>query len=410
MVSADNFRSWAGGDEEVFAACRSELVKLDGRLADSLLVRVVERGDGARETFYLGNPDYARAAAIEDLDCKVSGGLCMTGVRTVDMEVRLGEARGAVGRAERYGKETGRLLEPDDFEPAQFQGAEEFHALFRGILRRHCTRELKDCLPWFSPRDRNSNNSEDAASDAAAPGDGTAAATELAAAELKEEMIAELARFSELLRSDGQDAAALTNDAIVAHLNGPEGWAEWDAGHFEFWAGVGADLRLSAAALAQRKKRFFGLLVKRRERVPEWLLLRALGLLAAEAESAVADCERASPLLGADLAAVLAAVRDFFLRSLAVQHPEHKQEGLAKLREAGAGALARGRGRVYVRDWPPDGAEFDAFCRNEGLLAGYRCSEVRRLLVALRNATPRPSRLIRTLSSVFPDAAAEEVT
>lgn len=158
--------------------------------------------------------------------------------------------------------------------------------------------------------------------------------------------------------------------------------------------------------LAQRKRRFFGLLVERREGVPKWLLLRALGLLAAEAEAAVGDCGRAGALIGTDLGGVLAAIRDFLLRSLAIQNPIYGGADLAELRQVGARALTRNRGRICLRAWPPNGALFDSFCRSQGLLAGNSIGELRRLLTTLGEAKPRPSRLLALLKSMFPEEEA----
>lgn len=402
MITPDDFNAWMAGNVQVFETCRADLLATNGRLADALLVRVVERDDGSRETFMLGNPDYARAAAIEDLDCKVSGGRLMLGERAVSAQVRIGSATSEFKRVERYGKETGRRLDPEDFGKAEYQGSEQLHALYRALLRRHAVREMKDCLPWFTQGDHVTG--EDAESGwNSVPAEGSP----VEADEVKQAVIEELARFSELLRADGQDAAAATTDAVITRLDRLPDLAGFENDHYGFWAGVGADLGVNRATLARRKHRFYEQLIRQRERLPKWLAGRALALLAGEAELAVEDCVRAGPLVPVEFSAVLIALRDFFLRTIASQNPKYRETSLKGVGEVAASALARDGGRVCLTSWPPCGDDFAEFCEREALLRDKPHVDISRLLTVLGDSRPRPIRLIGVLNSVFPDGTVQ---
>ena len=202
-------------------------LKQGGRLADRFLIKVTEQADGILETFYLGNPDYVRAAAIEDLDCKVSRGKFMVGRRSVPIEIRLGEAKDTLEREESFGKETGRLLDPGDFNEVNFVDVEKFHALFRGILRRHCLKELRECMCGTKINESQSDISKEPD-----PADLGQIRDEHASQDIREELVAGFAQFSELLRISNQRAAAQTADEVAASIKSAE---DWDADHYDFW-------------------------------------------------------------------------------------------------------------------------------------------------------------------------------
>src|SRR5262245_56645814 len=76
LVTSDDFLRWREGAANAFDVCKKKLLRCEGPLAEKLLVKYVRKRSNVFEQVTLGNPDYTRLAAIEDLDAKVSGGCC----------------------------------------------------------------------------------------------------------------------------------------------------------------------------------------------------------------------------------------------------------------------------------------------------------------------------------------------
>ena len=391
MISETDFRQWASAYEPAFQMCRGELQEREGHLAENLLVRHV--GQGAAT--FLGNPAFARSATIEDLDCKVSRGCLMTVEREETMSDRSGGAvRGRVTR----GTETGRILDLNAFRKAEWLGSDEFYALSCGILHRRCVREIEQCFGFVRPMMAVAEPAEEA--DSFSYNLATAVAPE-DSAQAREHIVFELARFSESLCMDRQRAAAETVDAILEVLRRPDGPVKWERDHFLFWEAVGEELELNEDALAQRKKRFFEQLMERREQVSPYLLLRARRMLAEAAVDAVEGCRRVLAVAGGRAAERLRTVRDFFLFSIARQHPIYSRRPMAAWREMDAAKLAGLMGRVHLAAWPPDAAEFAGFCELQGLSVDRFAADMTCLADDLRVVRPRPARLLGTLRQVF---------
>jgi hypothetical protein len=250
---------------------------------------------------------------------------------------------------------------------------------------------VRSTLAVAEPSEEEDGSSEDAAP-AVAPED---------FAQVREHIIFELARFSESLYRDRQRAVAETVDAILEVLQRPDGPSKWERDHFLFWEAVGEELQLNEDALAQRKKRFFEQLRERREQVSAYLLKRVRRMLAEAAVDAVEDCGRVLAVTDGSAAECLRVVRDFFLFSIARQHPTYRKQGVAALRELGAAKMAGLAGRVHLAAWPPAGAEFAVFCELQGLSVDRFAAGVARLTDDLRVVKPRPGRLLGTLRQVF---------
>lgn len=331
LVTEAEFARWAGGSAAAFAASRAKLLACDGDLAARLLVKHVQKPDGAEEKVYLGNPDYVRSAALEDLDCKVSGGRLL-----VD----------ATGR----GAATRRRLDAQKFNRAQWQGQEEFHALFRQILRRHSVRELgRDVFRHAAP-------AEDTDIPCPSP-------EELI--RLKLYLIRQFALLAELLRARKQLTTAELADAIVGCLETidadlPATLADPDL----LWETVREKLGVDQQLLYKRKELFYRRLIEMREDLPEFFVERVGRLQAREAESALADCERARERIAGKDRETLDAIRDYWRQGA----------------------------------WPGDGARFAGSWQG-----GDVARAVEQLIAALERLEHKPKRLIGALKSMFPD-------
>jgi hypothetical protein len=327
LVTEAEFAAWAGGSAAAFAACRAKLLACDGGLAERLLVKQVQNTDGLLEKVYLGNPDYVRSAALEDLDCKVSGGRLL-----VD----------AAGR----GIETRRRLDAGRFNRAEWQGPDEFHALFRQILRRHSVKELgREVFRYPAPP-------EDLSVPCPSP-------EELI--RLKLYLIRQFALLAELLRAKKQLTTAELVEAIIRCLETidadlPATLADPDL----LWETVREKLGVDQQLLYKRKELFYQRLIELREDLPEFFVERVGKLQAREAENAVADCERARERIAGEDLETLDALRDYWRQGA----------------------------------WPPDGKGFARFCPR---------GDVAQLVAALERLDHRPKRLIGTLKSMFPE-------
>ena len=332
LVTEAECAAWAGDSAAAFAACRAKLLACDGDLAERLLVKHVRKTDGAQEKVFLGNPEYIRSAALEDLDCKVSGGRLL-----VD----------ATGR----GRETRRRLDARKFNRAEWQGQEEFHALFRQILRRHSVRELgRDVF-------RNAAPLDDLEIPCPSPGE---------LIRLKLYLIRQFALLSELLRARKQLTTAELADAIIGCLETidtglPATLADPDL----LWETVREKLGVEQQLLYKRKELFYQRLIELREDLPEFFVERVQKLQVREAENAVADCERARERIDGEDRETLDAIRDCFRQGA----------------------------------WPPDGTGFAGFCQQRATPVGA----VEQLIAALERLEHKPKRLIGTLKSMFPE-------
>ncbi|MEK7752168.1 MAG: hypothetical protein AAB654_09655 [Acidobacteriota bacterium] len=381
LVTEAEFTAWAAGDAAAFEVCREKLCLGDGGLAERLLVRQV----GSTRVL-LGNPDYARAAAIEDLDCKVSGGALMVG-------------------PEGPGRETARALSPREFVRAGWRGPREFHALFRAILRRHCARAVSDRL-WFtaegSAGERSADEDEPTTRLAVqSPEEGVINRTDLP--EHIQQHIRELSVLAEVLRGNGQSAVADLVEAIIDTLEAVAGGAqELLEDPRAFREAVRERLGLSPNAFYQRWHRYLGVLTELREFLSPWLVLRARRQLVQEAEDADADCAQQRGRLMEAHAATLGAVHDFLRWTIAEQNPHYQGCGLERIRSARVWELTGGRREVLLRIWPPDGGGFSPFCHRFALLDGDAEQAVSDLVAVLQELDHPPKRLIGTLKSVFP--------
>jgi hypothetical protein len=360
LVSAEEYQSWVDRHREFFDIGKSKLLDREGPLADRLLGKSVERADGSVKTVHLGNPAYARSAAWEDLDCKVSVGHF---------------ARDAEG----LGVETRRSLEPQRYRPVVWRGSEAFHALFRRMLRMHCLHEMMDFLP-ATERPEESADPDDVAV-------------------LKADAIRNLSRFEEILLQENRISVAETANAVVAHLEQP-GILLSDWQHDSFWNDVGARIGLRGNALAARKHRFFDCLVEMREELPDWLQTRARRVLAGEAEATMDDLGRLRHQMGDP---VVEAIIGYYLAFLALQNPDYSRKSLDELRGLNPALLVRRRGNPDVGLWPPPGSAFEAFCRTHDLLPENPIEQVRAWIADVAVRKPTPKRALSALEFTFAD-------
>jgi hypothetical protein len=399
LVSEAEFLGWRAADGGAFGRARLKLLGREGPLADRLLIHRVERADGSLETVYLGNPEFARSASVEDADCKVSAGCCT---------LRPAYARGSRIYLARplgdppaspveIGWETMRRMDRTKFARADWRGDLEFHGLFRSILRRHCIREQQTHLAWGASTDELGEGFE---------GDPPAGAVESADSafesdEVRQHYIRELAKFSVLLLHRKQRAAAETTFAVIRCLN--QQAPDWETDHDLFWAEVGDLLHAEPSVLYQRKRRFFNLLIEMREDLSGLLVARAGRLLAAEAGADVADCRLHARNLP-EHAGALNAVADFLLSNVAAQAAV-KNRPLDSIRQAGVSGLLGRRGGV--RAWPPSGAGFSEFCGQCGLPADGAMGAIEKAAEALASQKPVPRRLLHMLNEMFEDRPVE---
>src|SRR5262249_53592269 len=117
QVTEAEFAAWACGDIHSCESSYRKLLVAEGHIADR---RLLQGGLGKDGTFYRVDigAAWAKMAAVEVMDLKVSGGLCL-----------LVEKDGTT-----YGKFTGRQLTPSDFKKMEWRGSNELHSLFRNVL------------------------------------------------------------------------------------------------------------------------------------------------------------------------------------------------------------------------------------------------------------------------------------
>jgi hypothetical protein len=365
QVEESEYQAWRSLVKSSFEACRSKLEEADGALAARLLIRCAGARRGEGGTVLLGNPAYVCAAAIEDLDCKVASGFFLV----------------SGGR----GRETRRALDPAEFTPAEWEGTEEFHALYRRILRRHSVRELLDRFPAFAKAEQV---------DTAAPDEDHSAV---------EEVTRYLALFAELLLTRGQKAAAETAMTIITCIS-REGGASglWNTSHSGFWESLGAEMGLKTAALYKRKQRFLALLIGYSDELPGWLAERARRILAVEAADSVADCRRLAKAVPVEIQGLVEALEMYLLWALAESNPQCRGWDLTRIAGESAASLTGGVRQSCVRQWPPAGAGFARFCARFGFVGCASGQAVAALRGSLAGLQPRPARILALLDSMFP--------
>lgn len=393
MVSEAEFMKWRNRVKDAFELCRETLENTEGPLAERLLVMHVvgERND---RTFLLGNPAYARSAAIEDVDYMVSRGCFMV--------------------INGMGAETHRALKIAKLEEAQWQGSSEFHALYRGKLRSYCVKEIRGLLPLGGARIDDERFDE-----------GTLAVGPDESLQVYERVISELSRFGENLLRRRRMAEAITTKGIIDVLEKAkkieeaarkpkkakqDGDAEQDkdakasqeSDHSAFWRAVAAELNIEDDALAKRKQRFFEQICALRYKVSEWFFQRAIRMLIDDAVQDVRTCETILSVWGAPCRAAIEAVRDFLLWHMADQHPKFNGRTLNEIRNQGAVALATFGGQFGAYQWPPSGAGFASFCAGHQLLAAGPETELNRLYSELlaSKMKRRPTAMISIVKSL----------